>query len=177
MKTKERRRRKREKREPIIDIQIMFGVASIRNISSSQRSCWMKTTTHTKWNKPTKSTTKSTLQRGFQDHVMGSSTKYPIEQPNGKVYKRAGRTIIDTGGHIIRDDSPDVAGFGERDPMKLISEVPVIEVAGRKAICDGGHGALGHPRVFINLDNGKPNVCGYCGIRFQKKEGDHGHHH
>lgn len=29
--------------------------------------------------------------------------------------------------------------------------------------CDGGGGALGHPKVYINLDKaGEPNVCPYC---------------
>ena len=33
--------------------------------------------------------------------------------------------------------------------------------------CDGGGGALGHPKVYINLDDGKPHGCIYCGLRFQ----------
>ncbi|CAJ0948783.1 unnamed protein product, partial [Mesorhabditis belari] len=33
-------------------------------------------------------------------------------------------------------------------------------------ICDGGHPALGHPRVFINLDKPGVHACGYCGNRF-----------
>lgn len=35
-----------------------------------------------------------------------------------------------------------------------------------KASCDGGGGALGHPKIFINLD--KPQICWctYCGIPF-----------
>ena len=32
--------------------------------------------------------------------------------------------------------------------------------------CDGGGGALGHPRVYINLDPDGPQTCGYCGLRF-----------
>ena len=33
--------------------------------------------------------------------------------------------------------------------------------------CDGGGGALGHPKVYINLDDGEPHGCIYCGLRFQ----------
>jgi hypothetical protein len=35
-----------------------------------------------------------------------------------------------------------------------------------------GGGALGHPKVFINLDRNEPNECGYCGLRFEQ-EHDH----
>lgn len=58
-------------------------------------------------------------------------------------------------------------------PMELISMVPPIEYDGRVAMCDGGSGPTGHPRVFINLDNGKANPCGYCGLRFVQRP----HHH
>ena len=45
--------------------------------------------------------------------------------------------------------------------------MPVIEVEGHVAICDGGSGALGHPIEYIQLDDasGKPGVCKYCGLR------------
>ncbi|RKP26925.1 hypothetical protein SYNPS1DRAFT_11453, partial [Syncephalis pseudoplumigaleata] len=46
--------------------------------------------------------------------------------------------------------------------IDLIAEIPVIQVASRKAVCNGGGGALGHPRVYINLDDGQPQACGYC---------------
>ena len=36
-----------------------------------------------------------------------------------------------------------------------------------KVSCDGGGGALGHPRVYINLDDGQPKACIYCGLRYQ----------
>ncbi|KAJ2011677.1 hypothetical protein IWW57_006546, partial [Coemansia sp. S610] len=46
---------------------------------------------------------------------------------------------------------------GQPRPMaaiELIAEEPVRIVDGRMACCDGGDGALGHPRVWINLDEG-----------------------
>jgi uncharacterized Zn-finger protein len=33
--------------------------------------------------------------------------------------------------------------------------------------CDGGEGALGHPRVFLTLDNAEGDIeCPYCDRRF-----------
>ena len=32
--------------------------------------------------------------------------------------------------------------------------------------CDGGGGALGHPKVYINLDSKEVQTCPYCGMRF-----------
>ena len=47
--------------------------------------------------------------------------------------------------------------------IELIAQVPIRMETRRVVSCDGGGGALGHPRVYINLDKaGEPNVCGYC---------------
>ncbi|KAJ7338376.1 hypothetical protein JRQ81_011644, partial [Phrynocephalus forsythii] len=57
--------------------------------------------------------------------------------------------------------------------IDLIAEEPVTEVETRVISCDGGGGALGHPKVYINLDKDtKTGTCGYCGLRFKQK-----HHH
>ncbi|KAI8381454.1 zinc-finger domain-containing protein [Radiomyces spectabilis] len=58
--------------------------------------------------------------------------------------------------------------------IELIAEEPVRMVSKRIASCDGGGGALGHPKVYINLDKPGAHACGYCGIRFQKTDD---HHH
>ena len=39
----------------------------------------------------------------------------------------------------------------ENFAIDLIAEQPVIEVDHRIIACDGGGGALGHPKVYINL--------------------------
>ena len=102
--------------------------------------------------------------------------------------------------------------------MEMIKAQPIIKVHSNIACCDGGTissvlqhspialshyyycsdtlplplllggGALGHPKVFINLvgqqeayqvfhlyfkDRNEPNECGYCGLRFQH---EHAHH-
>ncbi|KAJ7244791.1 zinc-finger domain-containing protein [Mycena haematopus] len=57
--------------------------------------------------------------------------------------------------------------------MALINDVPVNMVDGRRAVCDGGGGPLGHPKIYINLDLPGPRSCGYCGLRFEQVH----HHH
>ena len=37
-------------------------------------------------------------------------------------------------------------------------------------VCDGGGGALGHPRVYLTLVEGKIE-CGYCGRMYVLKPG------
>ncbi|WWD17709.1 hypothetical protein CI109_102150 [Kwoniella shandongensis] len=57
--------------------------------------------------------------------------------------------------------------------MGMVAEDPVRLVEGRKAVCDGGGGALGHPKIFINLDKPGPKACGYCGIRYEQSHHTH----
>jgi NADH dehydrogenase (ubiquinone) Fe-S protein 6 len=59
--------------------------------------------------------------------------------------------------------------------MEYIAEVPIIEVDGETAICDGGDTFGGHPRVYLPLhkSNGQPETCKYCGLRYKMKK----HHH
>ena len=41
-------------------------------------------------------------------------------------------------------------------------------VEGERVGCDGGGGALGHPRVYLSLAD-KPAIdCPYCGRRFAR---------
>lgn len=40
-----------------------------------------------------------------------------------------------------------------------------IYVAEHRIACDGGGGALGHPRVWYSLDDGEAE-CGYCDRKF-----------
>ncbi|KAI9572971.1 hypothetical protein HD554DRAFT_2013975 [Boletus coccyginus] len=45
--------------------------------------------------------------------------------------------------------------------MELVANEPIRVVHGRKALCDGGGGPLGHPKIYINLDQPGPRSCGY----------------
>lgn len=50
----------------------------------------------------------------------------------------------------------------------------VIYVDRREIWCDGGHGALGHPRVYLRIDVDETKVeCGYCDRLFILKDGAH----
>lgn len=47
----------------------------------------------------------------------------------------------------------------------------IIYVETPRVCCDGGGGALGHPRVWYTLTNDARQVdCGYCGRRFILKD-------
>jgi uncharacterized Zn-finger protein len=46
----------------------------------------------------------------------------------------------------------------------------------RRVSCDGGEGALGHPRVFLEIDARGYVDCPYCDRRFVL-EGEGGGHH
>ena len=56
-------------------------------------------------------------------------------------------------------------------------EVPeIIEVTTSRVSCDGIAGALGHPRVFLEMGDEPFVECPYCDRRFVLKAGpDHGH--
>jgi uncharacterized Zn-finger protein len=49
-------------------------------------------------------------------------------------------------------------------------------VTATRIACDGGGGALGHPRVWMSIDPGKGWIdCGYCDKRFVLKGGPADH--
>lgn len=41
-----------------------------------------------------------------------------------------------------------------------------VEVNERSVSCDGGGGALGHPKVYLNMGDDDFVVCPYCDRRF-----------
>ena len=56
------------------------------------------------------------------------------------------------------------------------AEVPETEeVTTRRVSCDGGGGALGHPRVWMEIGAEGWVECGYCDKRFVLAEGAGGH--
>ncbi len=54
------------------------------------------------------------------------------------------------------------------DPRRSVAEPPESQVvAGWRVSCDGGEGALGHPRVWLQIPEELGWVeCGYCDKRF-----------
>ncbi len=52
-----------------------------------------------------------------------------------------------------------------------LQPVETIEVEDMRVACDGGGGALGHPRVFLTLTRAGSIDCPYCGRHYVLKEG------
>jgi uncharacterized Zn-finger protein len=59
----------------------------------------------------------------------------------------------------------------QRAPLETIAvDSPVVA-------CDGGGGALGHPRVYLNMGDRHEIDCPYCGRLYVLKNGAGGHGH
>ena len=57
-------------------------------------------------------------------------------------------------------------------------EVPeTIEVDDTRVACDGGGGALGHPRVYLEMGDEHFVECPYCDRRFVLRQGARAHAH
>lgn len=54
----------------------------------------------------------------------------------------------------------------------------VITVDQHRVACDGGGGALGHPRVFLEMGSAGSVECPYCDRKFvlSKHAAEAGHH-
>jgi uncharacterized Zn-finger protein len=50
-----------------------------------------------------------------------------------------------------------------------------IVVRSKRIACDGVGGALGHPRVYLEMGEGDFVECPYCDRRFVLAAGDEGH--
>ena len=46
-------------------------------------------------------------------------------------------------------------------PSEAATATEIIHVDDRTVACDGGDGALGHPRVFLHIE-GYEIICPYC---------------
>jgi len=56
------------------------------------------------------------------------------------------------------------------DATAAPAPVETIEVDDTTVACDGGDGALGHPRVFLHIE-GRSVMCPYCSRLYVLKEG------
>lgn len=52
-----------------------------------------------------------------------------------------------------------------------------VEVSSKRVSCDGVGGALGHPRVWLEMGDEDHVDCGYCDRRFVFKGGPGGGRH
>ena len=53
----------------------------------------------------------------------------------------------------------------------------IVETESTRVACDGGGGALGHPRVYLEMGDETSVECPYCDKRFVLKAGAHGTSH
>ncbi|CAM5091911.1 unnamed protein product [Eretmochelys imbricata] len=103
----------------------------------------------------------------------------PPQRGQGARESASGESVTHTGQVYEENDYRKVRfvarqkEVNETFAIDLIAEQPVNKVESRVISCDGGGGALGHPKVYINLDKDtKTGTCGYCGLQFKQK-----HHH
>lgn len=54
-------------------------------------------------------------------------------------------------------------------PMDNAPEVVIVDSDCDEVSCDGGSGALGHPRVWYSFDGRDKVACGYCDREFVKQ--------
>ncbi len=52
------------------------------------------------------------------------------------------------------------------EAAKSIPPSEIIVVQGHRIACDGGGGALGHPKVFLEMGEGDFVECPYCDRRY-----------
>uniref|UniRef100_A0A3B5QQ58 NADH dehydrogenase [ubiquinone] iron-sulfur protein 6, mitochondrial n=2 Tax=Xiphophorus maculatus TaxID=8083 RepID=A0A3B5QQ58_XIPMA len=105
-------------------------------------------------------------------------TAVPVHRYSVEV-SSTGEAITHTG-QVFDEKDPRRARFigkqkevNKSFAINLVAEEPVTHLEARVVSCDGGGGALGHPKVYINLDKDtKVGTCGYCGLQFKQK-----HHH
>ncbi len=57
-------------------------------------------------------------------------------------------------------------------PTNLAANPEVVVVATRKVACDGGGGALGHPKVWYDMSEHDHVECKYCDRLFVLKGGN-----
>ena len=61
------------------------------------------------------------------------------------------------------------------DKTETTPDPEVIYLETLKVACDGGGGALGHPKVWYSLEDGEAE-CGYCDRKFIYRPGDNAGH-
>jgi len=137
----------------------------------------------------TKTCPASAAMATFQSPVGGGRTKDPsanwappvVRDPRKEVDEP--EPVTHTGQRYGDDDWRQdrfTLGLGRKEvnenfPIFLAHEVPAKRVTERVAACDGGRGPLGHPKVYINLDEPGEHACGYCGQSYYLDESCRSH--
>lgn len=61
--------------------------------------------------------------------------------------------------------------YSARSAAMTIAPPETLVVTEKSVSCDGGDGALGHPRVFLNMGDQGWVECPYCDRKFVLKDG------
>lgn len=69
---------------------------------------------------------------------------------------------------------PDAAASMVRPEPDAIPAPEVVRVRSKRVACDGVGGALGHPRVWLEMGEEDFVECGYCDRRFVLAHGSEG---
>jgi uncharacterized Zn-finger protein len=62
--------------------------------------------------------------------------------------------------------APKAAATQSTPPQTVVPPPEVVTVRSRRVACDGVGGALGHPRVWLEMGEADFVECGYCDRRF-----------
>lgn len=54
--------------------------------------------------------------------------------------------------------------------MAKNKEFEIIQVESKTVACDGGKGALGHPKVYLEMGENSEITCPYCSKKFVLKK-------
>lgn len=65
--------------------------------------------------------------------------------------------------------------YAELTDTVALTPPEVVVVRSRRLACDGVGGALGHPRVWLEMGEADFVECGYCDRRFVLASGASGH--
>ena len=60
--------------------------------------------------------------------------------------------------------------FGADTPNPTLGETETLHVDSRTVACDGGDGALGHPRVWLHIEHNQ-TFCPWCSRIFVLNKG------
>ncbi len=66
---------------------------------------------------------------------------------------------------------PDRASQTYNPATDFMQPPETVVIDGHKAACDGGGGALGHPKVYLEVGDDGFVDCGYCDRRFIQRGG------
>jgi uncharacterized Zn-finger protein len=56
-----------------------------------------------------------------------------------------------------------------------VEAAEIVETDSTRVACDGGGGALGHPRIFLEMGDEAQVECPYCDKRFVLRSGAASH--